>query len=154
MAWTEPIHNHLSALVFQRRNVTRWGTGPIPDLNVALLSKVMDHIEAHPEEHNQDEWAVSTPCGTAFCFAGHAVNMTMQPQDRFLFLATMDKQAAMSVRISGEDRPIAQEARRVLGLTRTEAATMFSGSNTREKLRAMVDALIEAEGQRLVHLAE
>jgi hypothetical protein len=43
--------------------------------NIPLFQKVMDHITAHPEEHDQGTWGWATvtngtPCGTAFCVAG------------------------------------------------------------------------------------
>jgi hypothetical protein len=41
--------------------------------NADLAWRVLDHIDAHPEQHNQKSW-VSRPdgadCGTAACFAG------------------------------------------------------------------------------------
>lgn len=45
-------------------------------INVPLLRKTLEYISDHPEEHNQSCWAergLNTPCGTAFCAAGHAV---------------------------------------------------------------------------------
>lgn len=27
-----------------------------PSINVPLLRKTMEHIEAHPEQHHQDSW--------------------------------------------------------------------------------------------------
>lgn len=41
--------------------------------NYPLIRKVRDHIRAHPEEHNQDQWGTWTSCGTTHCVAGHAV---------------------------------------------------------------------------------
>lgn len=44
-------------------------------VNVERLRAVLEHITAHPEEWNQETWAQRTPCGTAFCLAGHTVVM-------------------------------------------------------------------------------
>lgn len=46
---------------------------PQPDMDIEVARKVAEHITAHPEEHNQRAWASKSDCGTAFCFAGHAV---------------------------------------------------------------------------------
>lgn len=46
-------------------------------INVPLLRKVLEHITAHPEEHDQEVWGISGPaCGTKFCLAGHVVQAT------------------------------------------------------------------------------
>lgn len=42
-------------------------------INVPLLRKSLEHIDAHPEEHDQRHWAQRTPCGTKLCLAGTAV---------------------------------------------------------------------------------
>lgn len=43
-------------------------------INEDLLRRVLEHITAHPEEHDQNDWAARGPrCGTAMCLAGHAV---------------------------------------------------------------------------------
>lgn len=44
-------------------------------VNVELMQKVLDHITVHPKEWNQSTWATRNACGTAHCFAGHAVHM-------------------------------------------------------------------------------
>lgn len=42
--------------------------------NIELLNKTLDHIKAHPETWKQSWWVTPTiTCGTAYCFAGHAV---------------------------------------------------------------------------------
>jgi hypothetical protein len=40
-------------------------------INVPLLQKALDHIEAHPEEWEQELWGKRQPCGTTACLAGH-----------------------------------------------------------------------------------
>lgn len=42
-------------------------------VNLERLNAVMDYIEAHPEEHDQDSLGIKTKCGTTMCFAGLAV---------------------------------------------------------------------------------
>lgn len=43
------------------------------------LEAVLDYIRMHPEEHNQNQWAEQTPCGTTMCFAGTAVRLAGYP---------------------------------------------------------------------------
>lgn len=39
--------------------------------NAELAYRVLDHINAHPEQHDQGTWiTVGTDCGTVACFAG------------------------------------------------------------------------------------
>jgi hypothetical protein len=42
--------------------------------NAALAYRVLDHIDAHPEQHDQNVWVEEgRDCGTAACLAGWAV---------------------------------------------------------------------------------
>lgn len=87
----------------ESRRVSRYGTCPVPDCdqfhvpNVPMLRKVYEHITQHPDAWDQERWgtarvdftkrvrdsygrftrpSVETACKTAFCFAGHTVQMT------------------------------------------------------------------------------
>lgn len=137
------------ARIFYGRNRVR----TIPDLNVPLLTKVMEHIELHPDEHDQSEWAQSdspqSECGTVKCFAGHAVAMTMDQGERFTWIRPtpfLDYRATGIQDADGRfaDR-IVDRARQELGLTIQEAGSLFYSAKSRAELRHMVDALIEAE---------
>ena len=44
--------------------------------NAPLAYKILDHIDAHPEQWNQTTWFRESECGTAGCFAGWAVVLT------------------------------------------------------------------------------
>lgn len=148
-----------------------------PDLNIALLSKVMDHIEHHPEEHDQTYWATkttTTACGTAFCFAGHAVNMTLGPNERMvwegIFTSSDDNRMVIGSSWVGPSKegddarqllddygsliPISTRAVSELGLMQIEAYDLFRATNTREQLRTMVDNLVRAEQHRLTQLGD
>ena len=142
----------------------RCGGPDWPALNVPLLTKVMDHIDAHPDEHDQDVWArrldAASPCGTTYCFAGHAVNMTLAPGERFLFLNhDYPSPIAFSVRLGPAGiRDVPDLARERLGLSRGEALALFQSDpdlpadRMREMLRAMVRELVDAEQVRLSRL--
>lgn len=45
--------------------------------NVNLLNRTLTHIRQHPDSWDQGRWV--NDCGTAFCFAGHAVNLSGLP---------------------------------------------------------------------------
>lgn len=44
--------------------------------NAELAYKILDQIDAHPEQWVQNHWMTTTECGTAYCFAGWAVNLS------------------------------------------------------------------------------
>jgi hypothetical protein len=97
--------------------------------NIALLNRVMDHIDAHPAAHNQFTWVAHEDCGTVACFAGWTVLLHHD-------VARPD-QAWKAQHYNDEHLPF--EAEVLLGLDREEAAWMFCGSRTREQLRGQVD---------------
>lgn len=138
----------------------RYGGPNWPALNVPLITKVMDRIEAHPQEHDQSTWASRTACGTTYCFAGHAVEMTLPETGWFLFGAAGSEAItdAYEVRIGLETVPIPVRARELLGLTGGEALALFESRREmhpdveRARLRTMVDQLVEAEEHRLASL--
>lgn len=76
-------------------------TEPTP--NLPLLRKILDHIDAHPEEHDQETW--ESACGTTRCVAGWALHFDGQ-----------------KVRADGS---IPRRAREVLGLTVSESEALF-----------------------------
>jgi hypothetical protein len=141
--------------VFAERAIAR---GPWPDLDLPLLHKVMDHIEQHPDEHNQSVWASRRPadqadahCGTAFCFAGHAVNLSPQGY-RFVWEPLIDGSGSLALDVrqpGGGKQRVSDHAADLLGLTVDEADILFAGQNLRPQLRYMVTALELAEGCRL-----
>jgi hypothetical protein len=49
-------------------------------MNVEVLLKVADRIEADPDSYSQQTWGVRSACGTAFCIAGHVAVATLPPE--------------------------------------------------------------------------
>jgi hypothetical protein len=41
--------------------------------NATLAYRVLDHIDADPDRHDQNVWVERTDCGTVACFAGWVV---------------------------------------------------------------------------------
>lgn len=94
-------------------------------LNVPLLTKVLDHITAHPEEHDQRSWAIRKDgCGTACCVAGWAVVMSGH---EFAWWEWSDGDVADE---TVDHELIGHVAQRELGLTYEQARLMFRGDNT------------------------
>jgi hypothetical protein len=122
--------------------------------NFALLWKVYDHIVAHPEEWHQGAFALRwnldpsdrsnnleyiahhhldvSKCGTAFCVAGHAVNFS-HPDAVFNF------ENDAFVTIDGHGYHIADVARGDLGLNEEEAAAIFAGFNSLDRIRELIE---------------
>ena len=109
--------------------------------NVPLLRKTLEHIEAHPEQWNQEFWR----CGTGMCFAGTACDL-----DGGEWMA--DGSAHLARREGEQFQPdewapgrevihARFRARTVLGLTRHQAAALFCADNTLPDLRRIVGEL-------------
>lgn len=111
---------------------------------IALAWRVMDHITAHPEKHDQNVWIEQVSdqlddpedqtCGTAACFAGWA---TLLSGDKPLFEGYRVAGAVISTATKRERR-VANRAKELLGLTDTQADCLFYGGNTRAELEELV----------------
>jgi hypothetical protein len=106
-----------------------------PTPNLDLLDRVMDHIDQHPEEWDQAAWF----CGTAACFAGHAVLM-----DGWKIV-----HAFGDIEKDGKLDMADQVAQRLLGLPRREANRLFCASNTLDDLHSMVKQIHGAPDEAL-----
>ncbi len=104
-----------------------------PTINVDLMRKTFEYIEAHPEEHDQGTWASHDPdCGTTRCFAGTALhlspeyklNWTIDPDDgwqEFMGATHIDKSEVwLRPSCAGRD---------ALGLSEDQAGDMFYANN-------------------------
>lgn len=94
-------------------------TTPTPDLD--LLDEVVDHIDTHPEQHDQWSWI----CGTTACIGGRTCLLRgwapqVRPGDDHVY----------SVVKGGVERHVADAARELLGLDAATAQRLFCGANT------------------------
>lgn len=110
-------------------------------VNIELLNKVMEHIEGHPEEHYQGTWARRTDCGTAYCFAGHAVVICGWDPIFPIVDHSDRKLLAKACSRDGRVHAIQDVAELELGLTEEMANRLFHHRNSREQLREMVDQI-------------
>lgn len=107
--------------------------------NLPLFDKVLDKIKTEPETWDQSSWAYRTSCGTAFCFAGHVVSMTMPDNAYFNFGIGVETDAVV---IDGRRLSIRDVAQHELGLDETDASALFSGGNTLETIEYIRELLI------------
>lgn len=133
------------------RRVAAPVTDPAPTPNVPLLKQTLAHIEAHPTAWNQDAWCEETDCGTAYCFAGHAIVLHGAH-----FAVDQDGDALGEwVAPPGRDPadkdlwvPTAAYAAKLLGLRMPYGVLppLFQASNTLDDLRRMVDEICQEAG--------
>jgi hypothetical protein len=114
--------------------------------NAELAYRVLDHIDAHPEQHNQavflrtpggmaDEVEAITPevvaqhCGTTACFAGWAALLSGLELDRF---------SGDAILPDGLTRDIELTARDLLNLTPPQSDELFYAAQHIDEVRATV----------------
>ena len=112
----------------------------MPERNVELLEKTLQHILDHPEQHDQGEWARSRlDCGTAACFAGWAAILTFGE-------SVINAREGTFAMPAPYDLPrMSESAGALLGLTEPEYYTLFEANNTRDMLRLMVKDLVNGD---------
>jgi hypothetical protein len=99
----------------------------LTDEQVAVMRKTLEHIFAHPAEWNQRYWATQTPCGTAYCFAGHAA-VTVAG-------ARPTGDATMAVYVDEfNTQHISDAGQQVLGLDGARADHLFRATNSARRL--------------------
>jgi hypothetical protein len=110
---------------------------PAPDLS--LLRKILGHIDAHPEEWDQERYGYSNVCGSAHCVAGHAVVMTGGVFNRI---------GGVTGGLGGSCDAYTY-AERVLGLTNEESFALFFEYNTRSMVQKIAERIAARAGERL-----
>jgi len=106
-----------------------------PTRNAALAWRVLDHIDANPDQWDQEVWISRSPgCGTAACFAGWACLLSGdQPE----FDTKFDSEADV-VYANGDVALVQFRAQKLLGVTASEQDDLFALNNTREDLGNLV----------------
>lgn len=147
---------------------------PLPQLNLKLLMEVWDWISfkaGHDGEPawNQEDWVTDhfeydswmneikngyaaadvDYCGTAYCAAGYALRDQMNSDNDL---------NSVIVNIWGQELHLADNVNRrweeagahVLGLTSTESGALFSGGNTKGKVRRIMNNILRSRGEEIV----
>ncbi|MAY48819.1 MAG: hypothetical protein CMH38_03490 [Microbacterium sp.] len=110
-----------------------------PARNTELLQRVMQHIDDHPEQHNQAVW-LRHDCGTAACFAGWAALLS----DELVEVQDVEVDGMFYDR-AGVMHATSGAAVKVLGVTGEESDVLFDATNSRDMLRLMVKDLVNGD---------
>lgn len=105
--------------------------------NTELLEVVMQHIEDHPDKHDQGDYV--RDCGTVACFAGWACLLS-----GWQYVSTYPAR----VGDGKHEKSIPALAIELLGLTEDESEILFDDNNTRPALRLMVKDLVNGDHLR------
>lgn len=139
------------------------------ELNVPLLSKVLEHVTAHPEEWDQANWAVQRDCGTTYCVAGWTVAMTghdidwheYDPNDNDVLPRGVHRSVYADVHAFGGYTDttggcrayIPDVAQFELGLNYEQRKRLFKGSNDLDTLWQLAEEFSHGEIKQLSEVA-
>lgn len=111
-------------------------------VNAEALLDAVDHVKAHPEEWDQDEYR----CGTGMCIAGHGAERaggrwaTSPLATHSACLIAEPGDDRLHVGMCGQPTHIhaSRRARRVFGLTVGDAVELFWSHNTLARIEVIV----------------
>jgi hypothetical protein len=109
-----------------------------PTVNIPLLRKVMDHITAHPEEHDQESWAIRRDCGTTMCVAGWTVHFAGHVID-------WSEDDSESCTVDGNRALISDTAQADLGIGAGAVEDLFFQSVTLDDVWQTVERITDGE---------
>lgn len=130
-------------------------TYDLTEAHVAVMRKTLEHVLAHPDEHDQSSWGWSydlverrelphvPACGTSYCFAGHAAVTVSGATPIYDAGAYGSLSAVVPPGVSLTDpdqhRDVSTYAVEVLGLPDHETSVfLFAGDNTLVDLADLV----------------
>lgn len=122
---------------------------PMP--NLPLLRKVLDHIDAHPDEWNQGAWiqrTATSSCGTAACIAGWACLINGDQPD-FANDYAQGSHTPVVTLDDGASATVAERAQQLLGLTNNERLDLFHSKNDRFDVRRFAGRIAARAGELL-----
>lgn len=115
--------------------------------NEDLLQRTLDYITEHPEAHNQSTYGARLPDGSVVgCLAFHAVRLSGHPINwRPPSLSSFPEISVVPLVItpSGQQMRIETVAKQALGLTATQAITLFSHNNSIDRLWRLASELTD-----------
>jgi hypothetical protein len=118
-------------------------------VNAPLMWKVLEHIEAHPEEWDQGfwgvQWGVQRDCTTTYCFAGWACVIGGNDQQQPHLLNDGVRTHLIDETVGGSE--IADEAIELLGIDTDAATVLFDNHNTLDDLRELVERYTADTGE-------
>lgn len=120
-----------------------------PAPNLPLIRKVLDHIEAHPETHDQDTWGQRTECGTTLCFAARALALA---GGVFEWYESVDGGELIGqVALPGQPTAggVERTAKELLGLDRVEVEELFFRAREVADVREVCEQIAHRAGEQL-----
>jgi hypothetical protein len=101
--------------------------------NTAELVAIYQHVKAHPEEWNQQNYGRREECGTAYCVAGWALVRAGADLD-------WDEPNEFGVQWLNlaDGRSPHHYAAEILGLDRAQADDLFSADNDLDEIRTII----------------
>ena len=119
-------------------------TDPTP--NLPLLRKVLAHIDAHPEEWDQEFCGYRSLCRTYACVAGHALILSGEPLD-WSRGSLRGLRTVLPVRTFLPR--VLDDAEQLLGLTPLESRDLFRGVNDRADVQRVAERIAARAGEAL-----
>lgn len=108
-----------------------------PEINVIRLRELLEHLTAHPEEHDQNLWAMrkrepNGDCKTACCAAGWTVSLSNEYSIawRSDALRKNVEFSEYAINERGFEQHVKTVARELLGFTTREASVFFASDNS------------------------
>lgn len=138
----------------------------VKEPNVPLLRKTLEHIVAFPEEWDQTVYAAAPleqlpeltkentqACGTAFCFAGHALLLSGKKFNwmRPVRFGLGDRPGWVTVNFTTDGEAIERAAEKELGLSYRQAEQLFDVDNS---LGRIVELLVDFTGEDLFDIVD
>jgi hypothetical protein len=108
--------------------------------NAELAWRVLDHIDAHPEQWNQGLYIGKAECGTVACFAGWTVLLFGARPIYFAYSVDQTR----TIEVDGRILDVADYAEELLGASRwanegtEDEWDLFEVCNTREDLKNLI----------------
>lgn len=115
----------------------------VPELNVAALQEALDYVTDHPERWRQNTWIHRSWYGTTGCLAGNVVlNAGYRPSyldvnddhTSWVEVSTDDPDGVLSLWHHVHVAAVSDVARRLLGLSGSQAFRLFRSFNTLDDL--------------------
>lgn len=102
------------------------------------LDERIAYLEAHPEEHDQANFGVRTPCGTVCCLAGSAALQYAPEEVRW---RAYNGDLAELVATHWSDTTVATVAAKILDLTEEDKEALFFGCQTLDEIKSHRDEM-------------
>jgi hypothetical protein len=111
-----------------------------PVFNAALADRVLGHIKANPQSHDQNYYAAQSACGTTGCVAGWTVFLEdLVTDSQIVWEEGLGRTYGSSYfAANGQREHIADRARDLLGITPAQALALFDATRTLPEIETLL----------------